>query len=239
MSPVRNFTVKIFADGADLDSILRLHANPLIAGFTTNPTLMRKAGIQDYEAFARRLVDAVRDRPIALEVFADDIPEMIRQGERIQSWGANVNVKIPITDTKGVFTGPAIRALSHSGVRVNVTALFTLDQVKATLDELAPDSEAYISIFAGRIADAGVDPLPTMTEALRLMRARAKTQLIWASPREVFNIVQADAIGCHVITVTHDFIAKLAGIGKDLSQFSLETVRMFRNDAVAAAYSIG
>ncbi len=238
MSVAAKLRVKIFADGADLDGILKLRANPLISGFTTNPTLMRKAGISDYEDFARRLTQAIPDQPIALEVFADETTEMVRQGRTIQAWGKNVNVKIPVTNTAGAFTGAAIRELSSSGVRVNVTAMFTLDQVRATLDALALDCEAYLSIFAGRIADAGVDPLPTMIEALRLMKSHPGAQLIWASPREVFNVVQADMIGCHVITVTHDTIAKIAGLGKDLTQFSLETVKMFRGDAVAAGYSI-
>lgn len=229
---------KIFADGADLDGILKMYANPMIRGFTTNPTLMRKAGIADYEQFARKLLVAVPDRPISLEVFADDFPEMTRQARAIASWGPNVNVKIPVTNTKGQFAGPVIRELSASGVVVNVTAVMTLNQVQMICDCLAPATPAIISVFAGRIADTGVDPLPIMTESLKIMESRPKAELIWASPRELLNVFQADAIGCHVITVTNDILAKLSLVGKDLDAYSLETVEMFRRDALAAGYQI-
>lgn len=231
-------TTKIFADGADFDGIMQMYANPLIKGFTTNPTLMRKAGIADYEGFARRVLAAIADRPVSFEVFADDFAGMIEQGKAIGSWGPNVNVKIPVTTTSGEFCGPVIEELSRAGVAVNVTAVMTLDQVRRIIDCLAVETPAIISIFAGRIADTGRDPLPLMQEALQLMRARPKAELIWASPRELLNIFQADAIGCHIITVTNDLLAKLALVGKDLDAYSLDTVQMFRRDAVAANYRI-
>lgn len=230
--------VKVFGDGADLDGILKLYANPLIKGFTTNPTLMRKAGIDDYEGFARKLLVAVPDRPISLEVFADDFSEMLRQAGVIASWGPNVNVKIPVTNTKGQFTGPVIRELSANGVTVNVTAVMTLDQVRSICESLAPAAPAIISIFAGRIADTGRDPLPLMVDALKIMASRPKAELIWASPRELLNVFQAHDIGCHIITVTNDILAKLSLVGKDLDKYSLETVEMFRRDALAAGYQI-
>jgi transaldolase len=238
MSRLQGLQVKIFGDGADFDGIQKLYANPLIKGFTTNPTLMRKAGIDDYEAFARKLLAAIPDRPISLEVFADDFPEMVRQARTIASWGSNDNVKIPVTNTKGQFAGSVIRELSASGVNVNVTAVMTLDQVRAICESLSPGTPAIISIFAGRIADTGKDPLPLMVEALKVMAARPKAELIWASPRELLNVFQADDIGCHIITVTNDILAKLSLVGKDLDKYSLETVEMFRRDALAAGYQI-
>ena len=230
--------VKIFADGADLDGILALAKKPWIKGFTTNPTLMRKAGIEDYEAFGRQLLALVPERPVSLEVFADDFATMIEQGRAIASWGANANVKIPVTTTTGEFTGPVIRALSASGIVVNVTAVMTLDQVGGVAQCLSPATPAIISVFAGRIADTGLDPVPVMTEAVRLLALRPKAELLWASPRELLNIFQADAVGCHIITVTHDALAKLPLVGKDLVEYSLDTVKMFHRDAQAAGYSI-
>jgi transaldolase len=200
--------------------------------------LMRKAGIADYEDFARRVLAAIADWPVSFEVFADDLPGMIQQGKAIGAWGPNVNVKIPVTTTSGEFCGPVIDELSRAGVAVNVTAVMTLDQVRRIVDCLAPETPAIISIFAGRIADTGRDPLPLMQEALQVMRARPQAELIWASPRELLNIFQANAIGCHIITVTNDLLAKLALVGKDLDEYSLDTVRMFRRDAVAANYRI-
>jgi transaldolase len=230
--------VKIFADGADLEGILTLYKNPLIKGFTTNPTLMRKAGITDYEAFARKLVAAIPDRPISFEVFADDFDEMIAQGRVIASWGPNVNVKIPVTTTKGAFTGSVVRTLANAGVIVNVTAVMTLDQVERVAECLAPGVPAIVSVFAGRIADTGRDPVPVMRDALRLLASRPKAELLWASPRELLNIFQADEIGCHIITVSHDVLAKLSLVGKDLDEYSLETVKMFYRDATAAGFTI-
>jgi transaldolase len=230
--------VKIFADGADLPAILALYKNPLIKGFTTNPTLMRKAGIEDYEAFARKLVAAIPDRPISFEVFADDFDEMIAQARVIASWAPNVNVKIPVTTTKGAFTGPVIRTLAHAGVIVNVTAIMTELQVERVAECLAPNVPAIVSVFAGRIADTGRDPVPIMRSALRTLSARPQAELLWASPRELLNIFQADEIGCHIITVSHDLLAKLSTVGKDLDDYSLDTVKMFHRDATAAGFTI-
>lgn len=238
MSRLDQLKIKIFADGADLDSILKLHANPRIKGFTTNPTLMRKAGISDYEAFGRKLLDAITDRPISLEVFADDFPTMEKQALAIASWGKNVNVKIPITNTKGESAAPLIARLSKAGVVLNITAMMTLQQVHDVAEALDPDTGAIVSVFAGRIADAGVDPVPLMSEALSILKSRPKAELLWASPRELLNILQADDIGCPIITVTNDVLAKLPLIGKDLTEYSRETVEMFRRDAVAAGFDI-
>lgn len=238
MNKLNGLKVKIFADGADFDGIMKMYANPMIKGFTTNPTLMRKAGISDYESFARKLLAAVPDRPVSLEVFADDFPEMIRQGKAIASWGKNVNVKIPVMNTKREFTGPVIRELSAAGVTVNVTAIMTAKQVREVTDCLAAATPAIVSVFAGRIADTGVDPVPLMTECVSILKSKPKAELIWASPRELLNVFQADAIGCHIITVTNDVLAKLALVGKNLDDYSLETVEMFRKDAVAAGYTI-
>jgi transaldolase len=240
VSPSRAATlqVKIFADGADLGSILELARNPVIAGFTTNPTLMRKAGVKDYESFARELTSAIPDRPFSFEVLSDEFDEMERQALRIASWGENVYVKIPVTNTRRESSAPLIARLSRHGVKVNVTAVMTLDQVDAVLPSLRNGAPSCISIFAGRIADAGCDPLPILGGALVRMRNHPQIELIWASPRELFNIVQADNIGCHIITVTHDLVKKLPTLGRDLDQFSLETVRMFYNDARAAGFSL-
>jgi transaldolase len=231
-------TVKIFADGAELDGILALYKNPLIKGFTTNPTLMRKAGIADYEAFARQLLKAVPDRPISFEVFADDFDEMIAQARVIASWGSNVNVKIPVTTTQGAFTGPVVRTLANAGVIVNVTAIMTEQQVERIAECLAPNVPAIVSVFAGRVADTGRDPVPIMRASLRALTGRPKAELLWASPRELLNIFQADEIGCHIITVSHDVLAKLSLVGKDLDDYSLETVKMFHRDATAAGFAI-
>ncbi|HYB11607.1 MAG TPA: transaldolase [Alphaproteobacteria bacterium] len=230
--------VKIFADGADLDGIKALHGNPLIKGFTTNPTLMRKAGVENYEAFARDVLKVVTERPVSFEVFADAFDEMERQADEIASWGQNVFVKIPITNTKGESAASLIRALSQRNVQLNVTALLTLEQVRLVAKSLSPNVSAMVSVFAGRIADTGVDPMPVMREAVELLKARPKAELIWASPRELLNIFQADEVGCHIITVTHDVLKKLSLVGKDLGEYSLETVHMFHKDASAAGYSI-
>ncbi|MBM3763907.1 MAG: transaldolase [Acidobacteria bacterium] len=231
-------SVKIFADGAEKASMLKLYADPRIQGFTTNPTLMRKAGISDYEGFARDILAAIPDRPISFEVFADEFDEMERQAERIAAWGSNVYVKIPVTNTRGESAGPLVKRLAARGVKQNVTAILTLDQVREVVDALAGGPAANVSVFAGRIADTGVDPLPVMKEALRIMAPHPQLELIWASPRELLNIVQASEIGCHIITVTPDILNKLALIGKDLAQYSLETVKMFRNDAVASGFGL-
>lgn len=231
-------SVKIFADGADLDSILKLAADPRIAGFTTNPTLMWKAGLTDYAEFAQRLLERIDSHPISFEVFADDADEMRRQAKLIASWGSNVYVKIPITTTGGESMAPLVRELSEGGVKVNVTALFTTQQVELVTAAVREGAPSYISVFAGRIADAGIDPVPIMAESVRIMLDAPRSELIWASPREVLNVVQADQVGCHIITVTHDLLAKLSSLGKNLEQFSLETVQMFHRDAVAAGFTL-
>jgi transaldolase len=238
MSRVNDLKVKIFADGADLKGIIEMSKNPLIKGFTTNPTLMRKAGVSNYEAFARELLKSVIDRPVSFEVFADDFPAMIDQGRKIASWGKNVNVKVPVTNTKGEFAGPVLKTLSAEGVILNVTAIMTVEQVKAVAAELDANVPAIISVFAGRIADTGIDPIPHMAACKDALRARPKSELLWASPREVLNIFQADKVGCHIITCTNDLIAKLSLTGKDLIEYSRETVQMFYKDATAAAFSI-
>jgi transaldolase len=235
---VANLKVKLFVDGADLTGMREMYANPAIKGFTTNPTLMRKAGVQDYAKFARSVLEAIPDRPISFEVFADDFEEMEAQALEIAAWGKNVNVKIPVTNTGGEFAGPLIERLSRAGVSLNVTAVMTPEQVRDVTAALARETPAIISVFAGRIADTGRDPLPIMIESLEIMRAKPKAELIWASPRELLNIFQADSIGCHIITVTNDVLKKLNGVGKDLKKFSLETVEMFYNDARAAGYTI-
>ncbi|MGI8864200.1 MAG: transaldolase [Solirubrobacteraceae bacterium] len=230
--------VKIFADGADLDSILALSADRRIAGFTTNPTLMWKAGLTDYEEFAKRLLEGITQHPISFEVFADDAPEMRRQALKIAEWGENVYVKIPVSTTGGESMAPLVRDLSERGVKVNVTALFTTAQVELITEAVKDGAPSYISVFAGRIADAGIDPVPIMERSVDIMVEAPRSELIWASPREVLNIVQADQIGCHVITVTHDLLKKLDLLGKDLDQYSLETVQMFHRDAVAAGFCL-
>jgi transaldolase len=239
MERVKQLRVKLFADGADFDSIVALAANPIIRGFTTNPTLARNAGVRNYEEFGRKVLAAVPDRPVSLEVFADDFAGMTRQARAIASWGNNVNVKIPVTNTKREFCGEVISRLSAEGIVVNVTAITTVDQVRRVADHLSPDTPAIVSVFAGRVADTGVDPVPMMAEAVKVLRQRPKAELLWASPRELLNIFQADAVGCHIITATKDILAKLSLVGKDLDEYSLETVKMFRRDAVAAGFEIG
>lgn len=228
--------VEIFADGADEKSMLEFYANPLIKGFTTNPTLMRKAGITDYPGFAKRMVSLIPDRPISFEVFSDDFAEMERQAMEIAGWGKNIFVKIPVTNTKGTSANPLVRQLSQRGVKLNVTALTTLAQVRDTVEAVRGGAPNYISVFAGRVADTGVDPLPLMTAAVEMLKLEPESQLIWASPRELLNIFQADAIGCQVITVTTDILKKLSLVGKNLDDYSLETVKMFYTDATAAGF---
>ena len=238
MTDLRGLRVKLFADGADLAGMAALAGNPLIKGFTTNPTLMRKAGVVDYRQFARDVLKIISDRHVSFEVFSDDFAEMERQALEIASWADNVYVKIPVTNTAGESSGPLIRRLSASGVKVNVTAVMTPAQVEAMAACLATETPSCVSVFAGRIADTGRDPVPLMAETVRILRQRPKAELIWASPRELLNIFQAEAIGCHIITATSDILAKLALVGKDLLAFSLETVQMFRQDAVKAGLTI-
>ena len=235
---VDQLKVKIFADGADLKGMKEAAAQPLVKGFTTNPTLMRQAGVSDYKRFALEVLKLIPDRPVSFEVFADDFPTMEAQGREIASWGDNVYVKVPVTNTKGEFAGPLMTRLSGSGIKLNVTAIMTNEQVKRVAAALAKDTPAIVSVFAGRIADTGRDPLPLMSEAVSLLKDRPKAELLWASPRELLNIFQADEIGCHIITVTGDVIRKLALVGKDLDRYSLETVAMFHRDAVTAAFTI-
>ena len=230
--------IRLFADGADKTQILRFYANPLIRGFTTNPTLMRSAGVKNYEAFAREILDVIRDRPISFEVFADNFGEMERQARKIAAWGENVYVKIPISNTKRQSSMELAGQLAHSGVKVNITAVLTLDQVRAAADALTGGSPGIISIFAGRIADTGRDPVPTVAAAVDLVSAYSNIELIWASPRELLNIFQANDAGCHIITVPETILSKLETVGKDLDEFSLETVAMFHNDAARSGYQL-
>jgi transaldolase len=235
---LRDIQTRIFADGADLDGILALAEDPNIAGFTTNPTLMWKAGLTDYADFAQRLLERITNHPISFEVFADDADEMRRQARLIASWGDNVYVKIPITTTAGESMAPLVRELSEDGVQVNVTAMFTTAQVELITAAVKDGAPSYQSVFAGRIADAGVDPVPIMANAVEVMKEAPKSELIWASPREILNVVQADQIGCHIITITHDLLKKLPLLGHDLDQYSLETVQMFHRDAVTAGFTL-
>jgi len=235
---VSSLGVKLFADGADKAGMLEMYANPLIQGFTTNPTLMRKAWVSNYPTFAKEILKAIPDRPISFEVFADEFDEMERQALEISSWGNNVNVKIPVTNTKKQTSYELLKRLAKAGVKLNVTALMTLDQVRDASAALAEAPHAYISVFAGRIADTGRDPMPAMAAAVEMLKPYPQQELIWASPRELLNIFQADVVGCHIITATNDILKKLALVGKDLHDYSLDTVKMFYNDAHSAGYSI-
>lgn len=233
-----DLTIKIFADGADLRGIREMAAQPFISGFTTNPTLMRKAGVEDYEVFARQVLEAVPDRPISFEVFSDDFDEMALQAKKLASWGSNVFVKIPITNTRNESAAPLLGELVLEGIQLNVTALMTIPQVECSAAAIGGGPASYISIFAGRIADTGRDPVPLMAEALSITSAHSNIEVIWASPREILNLVQANDIGCDVITMTNDLLAKVPGLGKQLDQFSLETVQMFYRDAQAAGFTL-
>jgi len=230
--------IKVFADGADLAGIARLAGDPLIAGFTTNPTLMRQSGVADYRRFAEQVLEAVPDKPISFEVFSDEEDEMERQARLIAGWGPNVYVKIPVTDTSGRSTAKLVRRLTEAGVKLNVTAILSLRQVQTVVEALGGTDAAIVSVFAGRVADTGRDPVPLMSAALELVRLDPALELLWASPREVLNVVQADAIGCHIVTVTHELLKKLPGLGRDLEDVSLDTVRMFRRDAVEAGFTL-
>jgi len=233
-----NFSVKIFADGAEVNVMKQMATNPLIKGFTTNPTLMRKAGVTNYEEFANLVVSEFPTYPISLEVFADELPVMEQQARKLASFGENVYVKIPITTTKGVSTAPVIHRLSRDGIKVNITAVMLRSQVEDVTDALENGVSSYVSIFAGRIADTGCDPLPLMQEALNIIHKKPSIELLWASPRELLNVIQANQIGCHIITATKDILTKLDLLGKDLKEYSLDTVKMFYQDAYAAHYTI-
>jgi transaldolase len=228
--------IKIFADGANLEVILELAKSAEIAGFTTNPTLMKQSGVEDYEGFARKVLDHVTDRPVSFEVFSDDFDEMARQARRIASWGPNVFVKIPVTNTKGESAAALIRALTDEGLALNVTAILSPTQVRTVAQALSGSRSAIVSVFAGRVADTGRDPVPVMTEALEILRPQPALELLWASPREILNYTQARAIGCHIITITHDLLKKLPGLDRGLEDVSLDTVRMFHRDAEASGF---
>jgi transaldolase len=238
MTTQDDLAIKIFADGADLAGISALAGNPAISGFTTNPTLMRQAGVTDCRAFCRDALALIGERPISLEVFSDDLGEMDRQARLLAELGGNVYVKIPVTNTERKSTAGLVSALTSDGIKVNVTALLTLEQVEVTVNALRGGAPACVSVFAGRIADTGVDPLPVMKQAVEILSSEPQLELIWASPRELLNVVQADDIGCHIITVTHELLRKLPTLGKDLDEYSLETVKMFANDAASAGYQL-
>jgi len=238
MKTIGELQIKIFADGADRAGMLDMYAKPYIKGFTTNPTLMRKAGISDYRAFAKEVLQAIPDRPISFEVFSDEFAEMERQAMEIAGWGKQVYVKIPVTNTRREPAYPLIKRLSRAGVKLNVTALMTLDQVRDVAAQLTPGTPSCVSVFAGRVADTGRDPVPLMAAAVELLRPVSEAELIWASPRELLNIFQADAVGCHIITVTNDVLKKLALVGHDLRDYSLDTVKMFYQDAQKAGFQL-
>lgn len=238
MRTVKNLKIKLFQDGAEIGPMREAYRAGLVKGFTTNPTLMRKAGITDYAAFAKEAIAAIPDLPISFEVFSDDFPGMEREARLIASWGGDTYVKVPITDTKGKSTVPLIKTLAAAGISLNVTAILTVEQVKAVAAALDPKVRSIVSVFAGRIADTGVDPVPLMSECRRILAPNPTAELLWASPRELLNVFQAEECGCHIITATPDVLAKLALVGKDLAEYSLETVRMFFKDATAAGYKI-
>jgi transaldolase len=238
MTSVSDLKVKLFADGADKAGMLEMYRKPFVKGFTTNPTLMRKAGVSDYRGFAREILDAIPDRPISFEVFSDEFDEMERQAREIATWGSNVYVKIPVTNTRREPAYDLVHALSHEGVKVNVTAMLTLDQVRSVADALRGGAPSCVSVFAGRIADTGVDPVPIMAESVRILADVPGAELIWASPRELLNVFQAESVGCHIITATNDILKKLDLIGRDLADYSLDTVKMFFNDAKQAGFAL-
>lgn len=235
---MKELKIKIFADGADKAGMVEMSKNPIISGFTTNPTLMNKAGVKDYKTFAWDVLKVITDKPISFEVFSDDFEEMEGQALEIASWASNVYVKIPITNTRGESSASLVGRLAQQRVKVNVTAMMTLRQVREVVPHLSKGPGGYVSVFAGRIADSGRDPVPAMKEIVEFLKPYPNVELIWASPREVLNIIQADQIGCHIITVTNDLIKKMNLFGKDLDEFSLDTVKMFYNDAVAAGYKL-
>jgi transaldolase len=238
MKRVEDLTVKIFADGAEKAGMLEMYAKPYIKGFTTNPTLMHKAGLTDYRAFAREILEAIPDRPISFEVFSDEFDEMERQAREIATWGDNVYVKVPVTNTRREPAYDLVRRLSNDGVKLNITAIMTIDQVRNVVDAVNEGAPSCVSVFAGRIADTGRDPVPIMTECVDILKAAPRAELIWASPRELLNIIQADSIGCHIITVTNDILKKLPLIGKDLGDYSLDTVKMFFDDGKKAGFTL-
>jgi transaldolase len=238
MLSLNNLKIKLFADGADINEMKRIYKEGIVKGFTTNPTLMRKANVANYELFAREILKEIRDLSISFEVFSDDFDTMEKEARRIATWGKNVNVKIPITNTKGELSLDLIKKLSNSGISLNITAILTVEQVEAISSILSKQTITIVSIFAGRIADTGRDPAPYMKEATKIFKTHPHVELLWASSRELLNIFQAESCGCHIITVTSDILKKLPSIGKDLSEFSLDTVKMFYEDARASKYKI-
>jgi len=238
MKRVEDLKVKLFADGAEKAGMLEMYAKPYIKGFTTNPTLMHKAGLTDYRGFARSIVEAIPDRPISFEVFSDEFDEMERQAHEIAAWGENVYVKIPVTNTRREPAYELVRRLAHGNVKLNITAILTLEQVEEVVDAVKGGAPSCVSVFAGRVADTGRDPVPLMARAVDILRAAPSAELIWASPRELLNIFQADEIGCHIITVTNDILKKLALVGKDLGDYSLDTVKMFYDDGRKAGFTL-
>jgi len=232
------FNIKLYADGADMEGMIEEYNKGIASGFTTNPTLMKKAGVKNYDEFAKAVLKAIPDLPISFEVFSDDFSGMEREARKIASWGENVYIKIPVTDTKGESTAPLVKKLSHDGLKLNVTAILTVDQVKTVVKVLSPATPSIVSVFAGRIADTGVDPMPIMKESVKILRSNPKAELLWASTRELLNLIQAESCGCHIITITNDILKKLPLVGKDLHELSLDTVQMFHSDAKAAGYKI-
>jgi transaldolase len=238
MAGLPQFKIKLYADGADLNGMIEEYKKGIASGFTTNPTLMKKAGVKSYEEFAKAALEAIPDLPISFEVFSDDLPGMEREARKIAGWGKNVYIKIPVTNTQGKSTAPLVKKLSTDGLKLNVTAILTLDQVKTVAKALSPDTPSIVSIFAGRIADTGRDPMPMMREAVKILKPNPHTELLWASTRELLNLIQAESCGCHIITITNDILKKVPQVGKDLNQLSLETVEMFYSDAQNAGYKI-
>ncbi len=235
---LKNLKIKLFADGANIEEMKSVYAQGLVQGFTTNPTLMRKAGVADYEAFARSALEAIPDMPISFEVFSDDFDSMEKEAKKISTWGNNVFIKVPITNTRGESSTPLIRKLSNEGIPLNITAIMTLQQVEGVVEALNPEVSGVVSVFAGRIADSGRNPIPIMTEAMAMLQSSPKCELLWASPREVLNVVQAEQVGCHIITIPGDLLKKLSLLGKDLEAFSLDTVKMFYEDARASGFNL-
>jgi transaldolase len=235
---IPQFKIKLYADGADLEGMIEEYKKGIASGFTTNPTLMKKAGVKSYEEFAKTALKAIPDLPISFEVFSDDLPGMEREARKIGNWGNNVYIKIPVTNTKGESTAPLVKKLSHDGLKLNVTAILTVEQVKTVAKALSPDTPSIVSVFAGRIADTGVDPMPIMKESVKILKSNTKAELLWASTRELLNLIQAESCGCHIITITNDILKKVPLVGKNLNELSLETVQMFYNDAQSAGYKI-
>ena len=238
MTTIDSLKIKIFADGADTAEMLAMNARPFIKGLTTNPTLMRRAGIASYRAFAREILAQITDKPLSFEVVGDEFAEMERQALEISSWGDNVYVKIPVTNTRGEPSYGLVRRLASRGVKLNVTAIMTLAQVRDVVSVLSPEVASFVSVLAGRVADTGVDPVPLMAAAVQMLKTCAKAELIWASPRELLNVLHAESVGCQVVTATGELLRKLPLLGRDLEEYSLDTVKMFYDDAAAAGFTL-